>query len=108
YARQMLIDDWDQDKLYNATVFIAGVGALGSIAALNLSLMGVKNLILCDYDTVEISNLSRQILFFEEDIGEFKVNAAKKNLLRWNPTLNIEIYNSPLQKLDKKIFQEDG
>ncbi|MHA1695615.1 MAG: HesA/MoeB/ThiF family protein, partial [Candidatus Helarchaeota archaeon] len=55
YARQIMLEEWDQDKVSNATIFIAGVGALGTIAAMNLALMGVKNLILCDYDTVELS-----------------------------------------------------
>ncbi len=105
YARQIMLEEWDQDKVSNATIFIAGVGALGTIAAMNLALMGVKNLILCDYDTVELSNLSRQVLFFDEDIGAFKVDAAKKNLYRWNPDLDIRIFNSRLQEIDKKVFE---
>ena len=106
YARQILIDDWDQDKLSNSTIFIAGVGALGTVIALNLVLMGIKNLILCDYDTIEMSNLSRQLLFFEEDIGKYKVDAAKKNLEHWNPNINIITYNCALQKIDNKVFEE--
>ncbi|MHA1268717.1 MAG: ThiF family adenylyltransferase [Candidatus Helarchaeota archaeon] len=105
YARQILLEEWDQEKVSNATIFIAGIGALGTISAMNLALMGVKNLILCDYDTVEISNLSRQVLFFDEDIDLFKVDAAKKNLYHWNPDLNIKTFNSRLQDVDKKVFE---
>jgi len=106
YARQLLIDEWDQKKLSKSTIFIAGVGALGSIVALNLAVMGVGKLILCDYDTVEISNLSRQIVFFEDDIGKYKVEAAKNNLMHWNSNVKIITYNTKLQKLDRSIFEK--
>ncbi|TFF89553.1 MAG: hypothetical protein EU549_00140 [Promethearchaeota archaeon] len=106
YARQILIEEWDQDRLSNASVFIAGIGALGTIVALNLALMGVNKLVLCDYDTIEMSNLSRQVLFFEEDIGDYKVEAAKKNLKHFNPNIRIDIYKTKLQKLNKQIFEE--
>ncbi|MBD3230054.1 MAG: hypothetical protein GF329_17885 [Candidatus Lokiarchaeota archaeon] len=106
YARQILIEEWDQDKLSKSTVFIAGVGALGTVVSLNLALMGVRKLILCDYDTIELSNLSRQILFFKEDVGNFKVDAAKKNLKLFNPNVIVETHNSKLQELNKKVFEE--
>lgn len=105
YARQILIEEWDQSKLTTAKIFIAGMGALGCSVALNLALMGVKNIIICDYDTVEISNLSRQILFFEKDIDRYKVEAAKENLERWNPEINITTYNMKLQKVRKEIYE---
>ncbi|MHA1743270.1 MAG: HesA/MoeB/ThiF family protein, partial [Candidatus Heimdallarchaeota archaeon] len=59
YDRQLRIDGWNQEKLRDATVLIAGVGALGSFIATNLTLSGVGKLILVDMDTVEVSNLNR-------------------------------------------------
>ncbi len=106
YNRQMLLKDWNQEKLLNSTVFIAGIGALGTIIALNLAMMGVGHLILCDFDTVELSNLARQVLFEEEDIGKAKVLAAKNALKRINPTIKITTYNKKLETLERKIFEE--
>ncbi len=106
YSRQMLLKEWDQKKILNATVFIAGVGALGTINALNLAMMGVGHLILCDYDTIELSNLARQVLFENKDIGKSKVLAAKEALARINPTIKITALNQKLETIERKIFEE--
>ncbi len=106
YNRQMLLKDWDQDKLLKATVFIAGVGALGTNIALNLAMMGIGHLILCDFDTIELSNLARQVLFEEKDIGKSKVLTAKNALERINPTIKITALDKQLETVDRKIFEE--
>ena len=72
YSRQQLIPDWNQESLSEATVLILGVGATGSFVASNLAMSGVGSLILVDYDTIELSNLNRQLLFRTEDIGKNK------------------------------------
>jgi len=77
---------------------IAGVGGIGSNVAMNLVRAGIRNLKIIDFDKVEQSNLNRQF-YFENQIGQNKVEALKENLLRINPELNIEIENL---KLDKK------
>ena len=82
FARQRLIDGWDQEALSTATVVLAGVGALGNEVAKNLALAGVGRLILCDPDVVEATNLSRTVLFTADDVGRPKVAAAGDALAR--------------------------
>lgn len=72
-----------------ATAFIGGVGALGNEAAKNLALLGVGTIVLCDYDTVEIHNLTRSILARTEDVGRLKVAAAAETLRQINPGVRI-------------------
>ncbi|HUY01113.1 MAG TPA: HesA/MoeB/ThiF family protein [Candidatus Deferrimicrobium sp.] len=105
YSRQMLLKNWNQEKLLNSTVFIAGVGALGTIIALNLAMMGVGHLILCDFDTIELSNLARQVLFENKDIGKSKVVTAKEALERINPTIKITAINKQLETINHKIIE---
>ncbi|MBN1328699.1 MAG: ThiF family adenylyltransferase [Candidatus Heimdallarchaeota archaeon] len=95
YDRQMRIDGWSQEKLDKATVFIAGIGALGSFIATNLALSGVGRLILCDMDTIELTNLNRQLLFRKKDIRKYKSEVAAKQLRKLNP--DIEIISLPMQ-----------
>jgi molybdopterin/thiamine biosynthesis adenylyltransferase len=106
YNRQMRLEEWNQEKLLSSTVFIAGVGALGSIIALNLAMMGVGHLILCDFDTIELSNLARQVLFKNEDIGKSKVLTAKVALEGINPTIKITALNQKLETIDQKVFEQ--
>jgi molybdopterin-synthase adenylyltransferase len=82
FARQRLIEGWDQDAVAAATVVIMGVGALGNEAAKNLALAGVGRLILCDPDIIEETNLSRTALFTAADLGRAKVSAASGALAR--------------------------
>lgn len=92
YARQMGLPDWGEDgqeRLRNACVFIAGAGGLGSSVALYLAAAGVGRITLCDPDTVELSNLNRQILYSTSDIGRKKVGAASERLVSLNPTAAI-------------------
>jgi molybdopterin/thiamine biosynthesis adenylyltransferase len=85
FHRQRLIGGWDQDRLDRATVVVMGVGALGNEVAKNLALAGVGRLILCDPDTVSVSNLSRTVLLGADDLGRPKAEAAAHALHRLNP-----------------------
>ncbi|MHA1265220.1 MAG: HesA/MoeB/ThiF family protein [Candidatus Helarchaeota archaeon] len=104
YSRQILLENWDQEKLFNANVFIAGVGALGTIVSLNLTMMGVGHLILCDFDTIEVSNLARQVLFTDDDIGKSKVLTAKVALERINPAVKVTALHQKIEDVNRKIF----
>jgi len=107
YDRQMRIDGWDQDKLAESTVLIAGVGALGSFIGANLALSGVGRLILVDMDTIETSNLNRQFLFRKRDVRRYKANVAAKRLRELNP--DIEIISLPMKLEDiKRSFYEES
>lgn len=79
FDRQVRIDLWNQDKLRQQTVLILGVGGLGSVVLMNVLRLGVKKVIIVDYDVVDIHNLNRQIMFGLEDVGKSKVDSAIKN-----------------------------
>jgi len=70
-------------------VLVVGVGGLGSPAALALALAGVGTIGLIDSDTVELSNLQRQILHFTPNLGQAKVASAREKLLRINPAIQV-------------------
>ena len=92
YKRQILIDGWGtetQEKLANSKVFIAGAGGLGCPVALNLTSAGVGNITICDADTVDISNLNRQFLHAEKNIGVDKTASATQALAQFNSGVNF-------------------
>lgn len=78
-----------QQKLRDAHVLIIGLGGLGSPAALYLATAGIGHLTLVDDDEVELSNLQRQIIHRNQNIGEKKVASAKSNLLAINDEIDI-------------------
>ncbi|RLI20297.1 adenylyltransferase, partial [Candidatus Bathyarchaeota archaeon] len=93
YDRQIRISEWrieGQKKLKKAKVVVAGIGGLGGLAALYLAAAGVGKLILVDKGRFELSNLNRQILGWEKDVGRLKVQAAKEKLEALNPEIEIE------------------
>jgi bacteriocin biosynthesis cyclodehydratase domain-containing protein len=79
-----------QLALGSCTVALIGVGGLGSWTAAGLACAGIGGLVLVDDDTVELSNLNRQILFTPEDIGVPKVDVARRALLRFNPDMTVD------------------
>jgi adenylyltransferase/sulfurtransferase len=91
YARQvMLFGEDGQGRLKKARVFIAGAGGLGCPVALYLAAAGVGHLTIVDKDLVERSNLNRQVLHWEQDIGKEKVISVEEKLLAINPHIEIE------------------
>ncbi len=96
YSRHILlpqIGEEGQEKLKRASALIIGVGGLGSPAAMYLAAAGIGRLGLVDFDTVDQSNLQRQILYGESVIGERKLDAAWKRLRDLNRNLRIETFN---------------
>lgn len=92
YARQIRlgqVQQSGQEKLLAARVLIVGLGGLGSPAAMYLAASGVGTLVLSDYDRVEPSNLQRQIIHRESDIGELKAASAKQTLSAINPACEL-------------------
>lgn len=106
YERQLRVEGWRQDKLSSATVMIVGVGAIGCEVAKNLALMGVGRLILVDNDVVEVSNLSRQMLFADEDIGRPKAETAAEKLRKMNPFVRVEAHYTDVRELKTRLFEE--
>lgn len=107
YDRQERLSLWDQKIIESSTILIAGVGGTGSELAKNLALLGIGCLILVDADTIEYSNLNRQMLFREEDIGEEKAVIARRRIHeQYNSDIKIEYYSNTLQEIPQKIFHK--
>ncbi len=93
YDRQIMIygfGEAGQEKLKKAKVFLAGAGGLGSPAAIYLAAAGIGTLRIADHDKVELSNLNRQVLHWEEDIGKRKADSAAVKLRKFNKGIKIE------------------
>jgi bacteriocin biosynthesis cyclodehydratase domain-containing protein len=88
-----------QERLANARIAVLGVGGLGGWVALNLACCGLGEMLLVDFDRVELSNLSRQVLFSEADIGRFKTEAATERLAAFNSAIKLE---PRVQRLDSE------
>lgn len=92
YARQIRLEavqEAGQERLLASRVLIVGLGGLGSPAAMYLAASGVGRLVLSDFDRVEPSNLQRQIIHHESDIGELKAASAKQTLHQINPACEV-------------------
>lgn len=92
YARQIMLPRFEvaaQERLKQARVLIVGMGGIGCPVALYLAAAGVGELQLLDFDTVDASNLQRQILFADADVGRPKTTAAAERLRLQNPHVGI-------------------
>jgi adenylyltransferase/sulfurtransferase len=93
YARQISLNGFGeegQEKLKNTTALVAGVGGLGSPASLYLAAAGIGTLRIVDNDQVEASNLNRQVLHWEKNIGMPKALSAAGKLRELNPHIKVE------------------
>lgn len=101
YNRHLLLPGFGveaQEKLKAARVLVVGSGGLGSPLLLYLAAAGVGTLGIVDFDVVDDSNLQRQVLYGQQDIGQLKVNAAKSRLEALNPHINIRTYPVQLNR----------
>lgn len=99
YGRHLIMPEFGMDgqrRLKAASVLIIGTGGLGSPLALYLAAAGIGRIGLVDYDTVDESNLQRQIVHGQSTLGVLKVESAKQRLLDLNPGLQVDTYNVPL------------
>ena len=93
FSRQVMLEEIGyngQLKLKNAKVCVVGVGGLGNPITSRLAAMGVGTLRIVDRDVIELSNLHRQTMFDEDDVGQVKVEVAAKKLQKLNPDCKIE------------------
>jgi adenylyltransferase/sulfurtransferase len=100
YSRQIMLPQVDtagQQRLLDSRVFIVGMGGLGSPVAMYLAAAGVGQLTLADFDTVDLSNLQRQILHGSHDIGRPKVASARDTLQVLNPEVEVLALNQRLE-----------
>lgn len=87
---------WERDKVQNAKVMVIGAGALGNEVIKNLSLMGIGNLFIVDFDKVEAANLSRSILFREGDNNRSKAEIAAARAKSINPDVHVQYLNGDI------------
>ena len=103
YARQMILPNVGregQQKLSNSRVLIVGAGGLGSPCAFYLAAAGIGHITIVDDDLVDLSNLQRQILHKNSNIGQNKVNSAKSTLNDLNPTICIDIHKDRITTIN--------
>ena len=98
YSRHLLIPEVGlsgQEKLENSSALLIGTGGLGSPVALYLAAAGIGRIGLVDYDVVDFSNLQRQVIHGTANIGELKVESARKRMLDINPEITVDVFNQP-------------
>ena len=101
YYRQLILKKigiTGQKKIFKAKVLVIGAGGLGCPLMLYLAYSGVGNMGIVDDDKIELSNLSRQILFTKKDIGKYKAHVSKKIVEKVNKKINIEAFKKRIDK----------
>src|SRR3954468_4797559 len=96
FSRLRLITWWNQEKIAATRVLVVGAGALGNEILKNLALLGFQNIVVVDLDRVENSNLSRSVLYSEQDIGKPKASAAAAAVRRILPDAQVTAINANL------------
>ena len=112
YSRQIMlpaIGIEGQEQLLNSRVLLFGLGGLGSPAAMYLAAAGVGELVLVDFDHVDLTNLQRQIIHSTGSIGQLKVDSARQALRAINPDCRIETVSSKLEgeELAREVEKAD-
>jgi adenylyltransferase/sulfurtransferase len=111
YKRQiMLFGDEGQERLKKAHIFIAGAGGLGSPISIYLAVAGIGTITVVDMDTVDQSNLNRQILHNDRDIGKKKTVSALAKLREYNPDITVNAIDTTItaDNIRELVGQVDG
>ena len=101
YSRQLILKNIGvsgQNKIFNSKILVVGAGGLGCPLMLYLAYSGAGNLGIVDDDRVEISNLSRQVLFTKKDLGKFKVIASKNFLKKISKKILVKTFSKKISK----------
>ena len=93
-----IINNESMELLKNKTVLIIGLGGVGGHALESIVRMAINNIIIVDNDKVDITNLNRQLISLTSNIGELKVDVAKKRILDINPNCNVITINKFIDK----------
>ena len=104
FSRQKKISWFDQVKIGNANCMIVGCGGIGSWTALQLTMLGVRKLVLVDMDNVEDSNLNRQF-FYESDIKKFKAEVLAEKLEKINSKIQIKSFVMPIENVSDVHYE---
>ena len=106
YSRHILLDDIGiegQEKILAAHAIVIGAGGLGSAAAPYLAAAGIGKITLIDHDTVDLTNLQRQIMHNQNSVGQAKVQSGKAMLLNLNPHVQI---NAIQEKATAELLEQ--
>jgi molybdopterin-synthase adenylyltransferase len=109
YARQIKLKQIGvegQQKIQQSSVLIIGMGGLGSPAAMYLAAAGIGRMVICDFDVVEESNLQRQIIHGNTNIGVLKTHSARESILSINPDCLVECIDYELVGKDLLLHIE--
>ena len=104
---ELLIGSGNIEKLKNSNVIVFGLGGVGGATVEALVRAGIGNLSIVDFDTVDKTNLNRQIITTQSVIGKPKVEVAKDRILSINPNINLTIYNEKFLKENIDLFFKD-
>jgi len=105
---QLLIGERAIEKLKNSKIAIFGIGGVGSFSVEALGRCGVGNLVLIDYDTINDSNINRQLHATTKTVGRYKVDVMKERLLEINPDINVTAINKKYnQDIADELIKED-
>ena len=110
YSRHIImpqVGSVGQRKLLDAKVLMVGAGGLGSPISIYLTLAGVGTVGLVDFDDVDVTNLQRQILHFNDDIGRPKVVSAVETLKAYNPDTVVKVHEEPISSVNAMDIMED-
>ena len=110
YSRHIImpqVGSVGQRKLLDAKVLMVGAGGLGSPISIYLTLAGVGTIGLVEFDDVDVTNLQRQILHFNDDIGKPKVQSAVETLKSYNPDTVVNIHEEPISSLNAMEIIKD-
>ena len=95
YSKQIILKKFGiigQKKTMSSKVLIFGIGGLGCPLSIYLANLGIGNIGIVDDDKVELSNLNRQIIFSQKDIGKYKVDVAKQKIKEINKRIKVKLY----------------
>jgi ubiquitin-activating enzyme E1 len=107
YGQELIFGQDFQKKLKESKVFIIGSGAIGCEHLKNFGMMGVGNIVITDMDTIEKSNLNRQFLFRNHDIGRFKSEIAGRETMIMNADVKVEVHKNKVEQETEVIYNED-
>jgi len=99
YSRHIImpqVGSKGQRKLLDAKVLVIGAGGLGSPVCVYLALAGIGTIGIVDFDVVDITNLQRQILHYNDDVGRSKLDSAKDTIKSYNPDVNVIAHDGPI------------
>ena len=107
YSRQIIMEQVGvkgQKQIYNSSICIIGCGGLGTSAAQYLSMSGIGKLILIDHDSIILSNLNRQTLFTERDIGASKCKVLSEKIKNINKSITVDYYKKKINENNIDLY----